>query len=247
MPLLSVVMIVRNEEHRLAPALASVKGWADEIVVVDAHSQDRTAELCREAGARVVARAFTDYADQKNFAVSQASGDWVLSLDADEAVTPALAAEIRQVCSGGDALDAYRIRRRSRMFGRWLRFSGTQHDAPVRLFRRGRGRFEQAVHEQVQVEGAMGQLRQTLEHRTYDSVSQYLERFNRYTSMEAALGPPSGPFRAGRVLARAGAFFLRQYVWQQGFRDGLAGFIFAVFSAYYVVIKRLKTYERAAA
>ena len=124
---LSVFMIVKNEEKDLARALDSVK-WTDEVVVVDSGSKDRTVEIAKRYTEKVFSRDFTDYADQKNFAMSKASGDWLLSLDADEELTPELAREIQTVIGGNPSCAAYRVRRRSQIFGRWFRFTGTQDE-----------------------------------------------------------------------------------------------------------------------
>ncbi len=238
----SACIIARNEEERIARCLDSLS-WADEIIVVDARSTDGTVRLVREYGARVEVRAFTDYADQKNYAVSLAGGEWVLSVDADEVVSPALRDEILGAAERPDA-DGYRIRRRSRIFGRVFRFTGTQDDAPLRLFRKAKGRFEGAIHETFKLEGQVGTLKNFLEHYTYENVKQYLERFNRYTSAEAQKF-----FREGKrprwsdLSLKPLLMFLRLYVLKQGFRDGFQGFVFSILSAYYVFVKHAKHAE----
>jgi len=241
-PRLSAVVITRNESVRIDDCLRSARLIADEIVVVDSGSSDDTVVRARKLADKVLARPFDDYASQKNFAVAQASGDWILSLDADERVTPALAAEIRAVIERGGALaDVYRIRRRSKIFGRVFRFTGTQDDRPARLFRRGCARFEGIIHETLRTEGATADLRRVLTHDTYADTKDYMTRLNRYTSMEAErfVAERRTPVRGGLCL-RPPAMFLKLYLYKLGFLDGLEGFTFSYLSAYYVFLKHAK-------
>lgn len=241
-PKVSACIIAKNEEARIGRCLDSL-AWADEIVVVDSLSSDETVRIARERGARVERRAFTDYADQKNYAAGLARGEWVLSIDADEVMTPELRDEMRLILRGPLA-DGYRIRRRSHIFGRAFRFTGTQYDAPLRLFRRGNGKFVGAIHETVKLEGHTAEFRNALNHYTYDNVKQYMERFNRYTSAEAAHFKEEGRrFRAADLWLKPPAIFLRLYVLQQGFRDGFQGFVFSILSAYYAFAKHAKHAE----
>ena len=242
-PKISACIITKNEEARIGACLDSLK-WVDEIVVVDSMSTDETVRIARKHGARFELRLFTDYADQKNHAAGLAKGEWVLSIDADEVVTPALRDEIRLILRGPDA-DGFRIRRRSHIFGRAFRFTGTQHDAPLRLFRRTKGKFEGSIHETVRLNGRTAELRNPMEHYTYDNVKQYLERFNRYTSAEAARFVREGKkFRAADLWLKPPVIFFRLYVLQQGFRDGFQGFVFSLLSAYYAFVKHAKHFEK---
>lgn len=243
---ISVFMIVKNEEKNLPRALESAK-WADEIVIVDSLSTDRTVGIATSFTKpdKVFMRAFTDYADQKNFAMSKATGDWLLSLDADEEITPELAHEIRAVMAAGVDHTAYRIRRRSQIFGRWFRFSGTQDDKPVRLFRRGTARFTGPVHEEVEVKGSTGELRNRMNHYTYPTTAGYIERFNRYTSMEAEYLHSLGR-RPGFLdyWIKPWAMFFKLFIFRQGFRDGVEGFAFCCLSGFYVFSKHAKLAEK---
>ena len=153
MPRLSVVIVTRNEEDRIRDCLTSV-AWADEIVVVDAESDDKTAAIAREFTDHVMLRAWDGFASQKNFGIEQARGEWILSVDADEQVEPALRDEIQSAIGGDpDGCDGYRVARRNIMWGRWIRHGGLYPDWQLRLFRRGRGRFvDLAVHESVRVD-----------------------------------------------------------------------------------------------
>jgi glycosyltransferase involved in cell wall biosynthesis len=242
--MLSVFMITRNEAHRVDRSLASIRELADEIIVVDSQSTDGTLEVCRRHTERVYSRPFVNYADQKNWAASQCSHEWVLSLDADEVVSPALATEIRAVIQKSRA-EAYRIHRRSFIFGRSFSFTGTQDDKPVRLFHKTSAVFKNPVHEELCVQGAIGDLKNDLLHYTYSSVNDYWGRLNRYTSMEAERFAQSGKAAArGGLSWRPVAMFARLYLWKQGFRDGFEGFVFSLLSAYYVFLKHAKHRER---
>src|SRR5438105_13470205 len=182
---LSVALVTRNEAERLRACLESV-AWADEIVVVDAESEDKTATIAREFTDQVVVRPWPGYAAQKNAALDLATGRWALSLDADEVVSPELAADIRRVIAAEAPAEGYAVPRRNIFWGRWVRHGGLYPDWQVRLFRRGRGRFvERAVHESVTIDGAVGRLRGHLEHRSYRDVADFLARADRYASLAA--------------------------------------------------------------
>lgn len=251
---LTVVMIVRNEAHRVARSLEAARRLTDDIVVLDGGSTDGTEAICRCHTPAVFVHPFDNYADQKNRAVAHARGEWILSLDADEEVTPELAAEIRSTLAesqasptGPRAVAAYRIRRRSWIFGRLFRFTGTQDDKPVRLFRKGAAVFKNPVHEILEVSGETSELRTSLLHHTYANVKDYWQRLNRYTSMEADFfAEAKRPVARGGVCWLPAAMFARLYFWKQGFRDGFEGFVFSVLSAYYVFLKHAKHRERLA-
>src|SRR5688500_15862523 len=164
MPRLSVVIVTLNEEERLRACLESV-AWADEIVVVDSESQDKTVQIAREVTDHVLVRPWPGYAAQKNFAVAQASGDWILALDADETVSAALRADIGRVMRAGGPAAGYSVPRRNIFWGRWVRHGGLYPDWQLRLFRNGRVTFGvRAVHEPVTVSGVVERLHGRLEH-----------------------------------------------------------------------------------
>jgi glycosyltransferase involved in cell wall biosynthesis len=242
---LSVVLVTRNEEERLRACLESV-AWADEIVVVDAESEDKTATIAREFTDRVVVRPWPGYAAQKNVAIDLATGDWVLSLDADEVVSEALAADIRGVLTADGPADGYAVPRRNIFWGRWVRHGGLYPDLQVRLFRRGRGRFTaRAVHESVSVDGRVERLAGQLEHRSYRDLSDFLARADRYATLAAEEAVAQG--RRARVVDlvfRPLGRFLVMYVVRRGFLDGWRGFLLASLYAYYVLIRTAKIWER---
>ena len=245
MPRLSVVVITLNEEDRLRETLTSV-AWADEIVVVDAGSEDKTVALAREFTDHVLIHPWQGFAAQKNLGIERATGDWVLSLDADEYVEPALREEITAVLKAPDARDGYRIARRNIMWGRWIRHGRLYPDWQLRLFRRGRGRFvERAVHESVQVDGTTGRLAAPLLHHSYRDVGDFLRRADRYSTLAAEEWTRAGrPFRATQLVTAPLGRFLSMYVVHRGFLDGWRGFLLAGLYAYYVFIRSAKIWEK---
>ena len=243
---LSVVVIAYNEEARIRACLESA-GWADELIVVDAESTDKTATIARELTDHVIVRPWPGFAAQKNFGLARATGDWILSLDADEVVSAALRAEIAAILVGGGEHAGYSIPRHNVFWGRWIRHGGLYPDWLLRLFRGGRGRFvERTVHESVSVDGTVGRLAGHLEHRSYRDVADFLERADRYSTLAAAewlaAGRRSRPF-ADMVVRPAGRF-LGMYVARAGFLDGWRGFLLAVLYGYYVLMRSAKVWER---
>jgi glycosyltransferase involved in cell wall biosynthesis len=245
-PRLSVVIVTKDEEARLRACLESVMAWADEIVVVDAESEDKTVSIAREFTDRVMVRPWPGYAAQKNAALELATGQWALSLDADEVVSPELRAEIEAVLAAGGPAAGYAVPRRNIFWGRWVRHGGLYPDWQVRLFRRDRGRFvARAVHESVRVEGAVERLAGHLEHRSYSGVSDFLTRADRYSTLAADEAVAQGR-RAGAsdLVLRPLGRFLGMYVVGRGFLDGWRGFLLAALYAYYVLIRSAKIWER---
>ena len=244
---LSVTVITLNEEDALRRCLESV-AWADEIVVVDAESSDKTVEVARAFTDAVFVRPWPGFAAQKNFALDHASGDWVLSLDADEEVTPELRGEIVAVLERpASDVAAYAVARRNIFWGAWVRHGGLYPDWQVRLLRRGRGRFgDVSVHESVRVDGTVVRLASPLLHRSYRDVADFLARADRYSSLAAADRLRHGPpVSAAELVLRPLGRFLGMYVLRAGFLDGWRGFLLAVLYAYYVFIRSAKVWEGA--
>jgi glycosyltransferase involved in cell wall biosynthesis len=243
----SAVVITLDEEARLRGCLGSV-AWADEIVVVDAESTDKTVQIAREFTDRVVVRAWPGFAAQKNFALDQATGDWLLSIDADEEVSSELKTEILALLAGAPVADGYRIPRRNMMWGHWIRHGGLYPDWQLRLFRRGRGRFgERRVHESVTVEGRVDRLRGHLVHQSYRDVTDFVIRSDRYATLAAEEAARRGARIGARdLLLRPLARFVSMYLLQRGFLDGRRGLLLAGLYAYYVFIRSAKIWERTA-
>ena len=157
MSALSIVLIVKDEESRMEACLQSV-AWADEIIVVDGGSKDGTVELARRYTSKVYERAFDHFSNQKNYGVERATGEWIFSIDADEIVSPKLKASLLKVLKEGSSFDGFYLQRINFLFGRRLLFAGQGKEKLLRFFRKGRGRFEQPIHEKVRVEGKTGEL-----------------------------------------------------------------------------------------
>jgi glycosyltransferase involved in cell wall biosynthesis len=243
---LSAVLITKDEEERLPDALASVS-FCDEIVVVDAGSTDRTREIAEAAGARVLVKTpWPGYAPQRNAAVEAARHDWVLCLDADERVTPALRDEIQAARAGGFAgCDGYRMPRVAFYLGRWIRGTDWYPDRQLRLFDRRRGRWrETLIHESVRVEGRVGRLQGELEHFTYRDVSHHLRAIDQYTTLWAQQAYAEGR-RAGALTAfvHGALAFLRNYVLRGGFVLGGVGLVVSTLNAHYTFVKLAKLRE----
>jgi glycosyltransferase involved in cell wall biosynthesis len=244
-PRLTVLVVAKNEGHNLADCLAAA-GWAFErVVVVDAASRDATLDIARQHADIVAVRAFDDFASQRNFALGLASGDWVLSVDADERVTSSLAAEIDRVMA--DPLIPYqgfRVPIRSVILGREFGFSGTQHDQPLRLFRRDSGHWTGLVHETVDLQGRSGWLHNALLHHTIPTIQIFLNKLDHYTTLEAVgLAESQRRFRVSDLALRPLWTFLKLYFFKQGFRDGLEGLMFCALSGVSVAVRAWKHRE----
>ncbi|NTW66626.1 MAG: glycosyltransferase family 2 protein [Nitrospirae bacterium] len=244
---LSVTMITLNEEANIRRTLESVK-WADEIVVLDSGSSDRTVSICREFTEKVYHQDWLGFSGQKNAAIDQATGEWILSLDADEPVERALAEEIRTIISSSNACDGYRIPRKTFFLGKWIRHGGWYPDDNLRLFRNGKGRFEErAVHEAVKVAGTVGRTKHAIEHYAYPDLASYMSSINKYSSLAVTEMSQRGitAFKAGwiNILLRPLVTFIFKYIFRLGFLDGKQGLVLNMFHAYYVFAKYAKAWE----
>jgi glycosyltransferase involved in cell wall biosynthesis len=242
------LVVAKNEAHNLGDCLASAS-WADErVVVIDPVSGDGTLEIAERDADVVAVRAFDDFASQRNFALALASGDWVLSIDADERVTQALAAEIRRaIADPASRYRGYRVPIQSVILGRAFSFSGTQHDHPLRLFRRDAGRWTGLVHETVELTGPAGALENPLWHHTLPNVQVFLNKLDQYTTLEArSLAGSSRRFQTSDLALRPFWTFLKLYVFKQGFRDGIEGFMFCALSGVSVAVRAWKHRELTA-
>jgi glycosyltransferase involved in cell wall biosynthesis len=238
MPPLSVIVIALNQEANIGECLASA-GFADDIVVVDTGSTDRTVELARAYTDRVLTASWQGFGRTKNYALDQARGDWVFSLDTDERVPVVLKDEIQAVVQANGPLAGYRVPRKNYFCGRWIRHLGWYPDYTLRLFRRGQGRFrDREVHEEVVVDGPVGNLKTPLEHYSYRSVSEYVTRMDRYARLAATeLAKRGRRPHSGELVYRPVLSFLHLYFLRWGFLEGATGYSLAVLMSMYKFLK----------
>lgn len=242
---ISAVVITLNEEKRLEPALRSLRDVADEIIVVDSGSKDRTVRLAENYTSRVFERPWTGYADQKNYGNSLAVHPWILSLDADERLSPELRREILELKTTDPDCNAFSMPRRVHYLGKWIRHSGWYPGRKIRLFRKEKAHWAGAyVHESLIVEGGILKLKGDLHHFTYRGIDDHVARINRFSGLAAqklyAAGKKS---RSGHLIFLPGARFLKTYVLKLGFLDGFPGFVIAVLNGYAVFIRYAKLRE----
>jgi glycosyltransferase involved in cell wall biosynthesis len=248
-PKISAVVLARDEADYIEPCLRSL-AWADEVLVLlDPESRDATEAIARRLGARIEQRGFASFGALRNAGLELARGDWVLFVDADERVSPGLAAEIRQAVRGGDA--GYWIPRRNRILGRWMRGTGWYPDEQLRLLRRARARYDETrlVHEVATVDGPVGRLREPLIHLNYASLSEFWAKQRRYTALAARTRARAGRPRARALLGAPLREFWRRFVTLHGYRDGALGLVLSLALAYFewetVRQARALTYQAA--
>jgi glycosyltransferase involved in cell wall biosynthesis len=237
----TATVITLNEAAHIQACVTSL-AWADEIIVVDSGSTDGTVDLARAAGARVIVREWPGYSAQKDFAAAQASHDWIVSVDADERITPALAAEIRAVVATPGNTVGFRVPRITFHLGRWIRTTDWYPDYQLRVYdRRHAGWKQRRVHESVAARGPVGQLTHDLQHYAYRDLAHHHETMQRYTTLAAQQMHEDG--RRASVFAllfHPPAAFLRNYVLKRGFMDGTPGLIISAMNAHYVFLKFAK-------
>lgn len=247
---LSVAMIAMNEEANLPRTLASVS-WADEIIIVDSGSRDRTLEIAQSFGAKTTYHAFGGHGEQKNVALDLCTSDWTLLLDADEVLTPELQAEIQQLLSGEPRFGAYWIPRLNLYFGRWIRHGGFYPDYKLRLFRRGAARLSEGVgpHSTPQFRGERGKLRHPMLHFAYPTLAVYLEHMNRYSNEIAQLLHQKGrdskslPAFVWNAVLNPAATFIYNYFIRLGFLDGREGLLLHLNHSVYIHWKFIKAWR----
>jgi glycosyltransferase involved in cell wall biosynthesis len=242
---ISATVITKNEQENIVRCLQSLS-FADEIVVVDSQSSDQTVCLAEAKSARVIINPWPGHIQQKNFAIEQATGDWILSLDADEEITPELKAEILKTKQNGFyGRDGFYFPRQSMFLGRWIKHGGWYPDRHLRLFKKECGRFGGLnPHDKVVLTGRAGYFQNHLLHYTYPSLDSYFSRFNSYTGIAAMELLKNGRrFSLFKLIFSPPATFIKMYLLKLGILDGLEGLMLSVFSAYYVLVKNLKLWE----
>jgi glycosyltransferase involved in cell wall biosynthesis len=243
---IAAVIITKDEEKNIAACLESVR-WADERIVVDAESRDRTAEIARQHGAQVHVRPWPGYGPQKNFGMEQARAEWILIVDADERIVPALREEIQAAIKAGPAPDlaGFEIPRRNFFYGRWIRGGGIYPDYQLRLLRKSAGRYDDTqLHENLRIHGRVERLRNPMDHYSMPTVGGHAQKMRRYTTLAAqeklkARSRVTALDIAGRHL---GTMF-KTYVLRGGWRDGVHGLIVTLFAGMHTFVKYVKAYE----
>ncbi len=241
---LSAVIIALDEQENIERCLKSLD-WVDEIVVADTGCIDETPAIAGKFGARVVKTSWLGFGATKRWAVEQASHDWILSIDADEEVTPELRRRIEKILENADPLVAYRIKRNTFYLGRRIRYGGWQRDYPLRLFNRNHGNFNsKTVHESVEFTGTVERIEESLYHYSYPTIDEHIKKMNLYTTL-AAQGGVSKKASIISSLARAAFRFFRMYILHLGFLDGRIGFVLCLNSALGVYLKYIKLWEKS--
>lgn len=239
---LSAAIITRNEARNIADCLQSL-AFVDEIVILDSGSTDATAEIAERFPVRFLSRPFDNFSAQKNAAMAQTTGEWILLIDADERVTAELAAEINRTLEN-PACDGYWLRRNNFIFGHQMRYGASSKDFQLRLVRRNKGLFEGLVHERIQLHGKSGFLTAPLEHYSTRNLEDYFRRFAPYTALEAEKIHHQGirP-NAVHILLKPVWDFIYFYFFRLGFLDGLAGLQYQILSSFYISVKYMKALE----
>jgi len=244
---LSVVILTKNEEVKIARCLESVR-FADEVIAVDGMSQDRTVEICKAYGAKVISHPFSgSFGEERNLGTDAASGEWIIQLDADDVVSDELREAIMKVLTNGSPHAAFEIRRMNNFLGHWMMRGGWYHYYP-HLYRRSACRFEGRVHHLLKVTGTTGRLEAAVLHYPFTSLEQFVARQNRYTSLEAQeildnQGVLNPRFVRYQLTWRPFKLFWKSYVKKQGFREGWYGLVFAILYAWVHFLKWAKYWE----
>jgi len=243
-PRITLFVITKNEAHRIASCILSARDIVSEVIIVDSNSTDKTAVVCKELGAQVYTREFDGFASQKNFALSKVSGEWALNLDADEQLSPNLREEILQALTR-ENVAGYYLPFCNYFLGKKMRFSGLSKEKHLRLVRTQNAHYVGGlVHEGLEVKGRLETLKNPVNHFSYDTIENYFNKFNKYTSLAAQQMYKNGKhFCLLKVLFTLPFEFLKRYVLKLGMFDGIRGLLWASFSTYYVYVKYMKLWQ----
>lgn len=245
---LSVVIITKNEEERIPRCLESIK-WADEVIVVDGYSTDRTVEICNKFCAKVIQHRFEgDFGLERNIGTDAASGNWILQLDGDDVVTPQLKDRIEQILLNDSPYVAYKFRRKNYFLGHFMRYGGWYHYY-THLYKKGYARYGGKVHHLLKTDGKVGIIEEAVEHYPFQNFEQFIDRQNRYTSLEAEEMLEKEGILDSKIIrynltARPIKLFWKMYVKKMGFREGVHGLFFSVLYALVHFVKWAKYWER---
>ena len=244
---LSAIIITKNEEKNIDRCLESMKDLVNEIIIVDSGSDDKTLEIAKKYTTKLFFRQWTnDYAAQKNYAISKAAGDWILTIDADELLSPELKTEIRNFFSSGEEkkYDGMYILRKNIIFGQWIKYGDCWLDYQIKFFRRG-NYFQRAIHEKVVVSGACGRFKSPLIHVIKcQNIRQFIQVYQKYINIEVGVLKEAGQKAyLWQIVFYPIAKFCKVYFLKRGFLDGRLGFVLACLVAYYSFLKRFKFYQ----
>jgi glycosyltransferase involved in cell wall biosynthesis len=245
LPKISAAIITFNEEKNIRDCLESIK-WIEEIIIVDSFSTDRTVDICKEYTQKIFQREWPGHVRQKQFALEQAQGEWILSLDADERLSPEAAEEMKkEIFDDVPDIDGFRFPRHSYYLGRWINHGGWYPDCKLRLIRKGKGRWGgRDPHDKIIADGPTKPLKGEILHYVYDNLSHQLETVNSFSTISAEQWNKEGKkFNLFLIFLRPPIRFLEMYVWKKGFLDGFPGFVIAMASAFYVFLKYAKLWE----
>lgn len=241
---ISAVIIAFNEEDRIGKTLEHLQ-WCDEILVVDSGSTDQTVAICRQADCKVLFREFDDYGTQKQFAVDQAANDWVLSVDADEVITPELKNEILKIFKNKPQVNGFFIKRSTYFLGKVLKFCGLRREKVLRLFNRNEGKFvHTGIHERIEMEGETAVLKHRMLHYSYRDISDHLSKIDKYTTLAAKnYVEKNKRYSKLMVALKFPGRFLLVYFIKGGFLDGYQGFMWSMLAGVYASLKYAKFRE----
>lgn len=239
---LSVIIPVFNEAHTIEAAIRSIS-FADEIIIVDSYSTDDTLAVAKKFPVKVLQREFDYPASQKNWAIPQATHDWILLLDADERVTPELQKEIKETLKNSPQdIAGFWIYRTNHFMGKHIKYSGLQNDKVIRLFKKADCRYEnKMVHEEIKTDGKIGFLKNKISHNTYQSLDDYITKLNRYAYWQAIdYDKKTGKITAFHLLVKPPWRFFKHFIIQQGYRDGVVGFTISFLAGYATALRYIK-------
>lgn len=246
---ISAVILAKNEEKRIIPCLESVKGWIDEIIVIDDMSIDRTPQICREYGAKVIIQPLNnDFGRQRNFGIREARNNWILSLDADFVVTQELKEEIEKILEDPKEFVAFECRLKTNFLGHFIRYAGAFDTWKVILFRKDKAYFESRVHERLTIKGPVGRLKGAIEHFGFQSITQFINVQNLYTSLMAEeylkeKGIIPEKEISYNIKIRPWKLFWKLYIKKMGYRDGMPGLVWCILNTISPTLFWIKYWE----
>ncbi len=241
--MISATIITLNEQEKIGKALGSLKGLAQEVIVVDSGSDDSTLSICKDFKVQIFIRKFDNFANQKNYALSKTKGDWIISLDADEEISPALANEIREAIKSSEYA-AYLIPRRNFILGAEIKYSRWSPDRHIWLWKKNSGKWVGGVHEEVVVSGKIGKLVHSKIHNSHKTLNEFIETNNLYSSLEAENWIKNNKkFSAWNMFSDALLEFFLRFLYKKGFLDGSKGFALAYMMGIYKLTVWIKLWE----